>query len=89
MLGLPARFVSGDLYVPWRDSFEIHGGGSTRAWLQVYLPGAGGIDIDPTNAILGNEGLIRTAVVREPSEALPLHGTFSGSAAEDLGTSSR
>lgn len=85
ILGLPARFVSGYLYVPWRDSAEIHGGGSTHAWLQVYLPGAGWIDIDPTNAILGNDGLIRTAVVREPSEALPLHGTFNGSAADDLG----
>jgi transglutaminase-like putative cysteine protease len=84
-LGLPARFVSGYLYVPARDSHDIHGGGATHAWVQVYLGGAGWIDIDPTNAILGNDGLIRIAVAREPSEALPLSGSFSGAAADDLG----
>jgi transglutaminase-like putative cysteine protease len=84
-LGLPARFVSGYLYVPDRDRGEVHGGGSTHAWVQVYLPGAGWIDIDPTNAILGNEGLIRVAIAREPSEALPLHGSYSGFPSDDLG----
>jgi transglutaminase-like putative cysteine protease len=83
--GLPARFVSGYLYVPDRDRGEVHGGGSTHAWVEVYLPGAGWIDIDPTNAILGNEGLIRVAVAREPSEALPLYGSFAGFPSDDLG----
>jgi len=36
-------------------------------------------------AILGNEGLIRIAVAREPSEALPLSGSFSGFPSDDLG----
>ena len=85
VLGLPSRFVSGYLYVPDRDRGEVHGGGSTHAWVEVYLPGAGWIDIDPTNAILGNEGLIRVAVAREPSEALPLHGSYSGFPSDDLG----
>lgn len=85
LLGLPARFVSGYLYVPDRDRSDVHGGGSTHAWVQTYLPGAGWIDIDPTNAILGNEGLIRVAVAREPSEALPLYGSFSGFPSDNLG----
>jgi transglutaminase-like putative cysteine protease len=85
LLGLPARFISGYLYVPERDRAEIHGGGSTHAWVQVYLPGAGWIDIDPTNAILGNEGLIRVAIAREPSDALPLSGSYAGILADDLG----
>jgi transglutaminase-like putative cysteine protease len=84
-LGLPARFVSGYLYVPDRDSHEVHGGGSTHAWVEVYVPGAGWIDIDPTNAILGNDGLIRVAVTREPSEALPLYGSYAGFPSDDLG----
>lgn len=84
-LGLPARFVSGYLYVSSRDVTGLQGGGSTHAWLQVYLPGAAWIDFDPTNAIVGNDGLIRVAVARLPEEALPLHGTFSGSAEDDLG----
>ena len=84
-LGLPARFVSGYLYVPARDRGEVHGGGATHAWVQVYLPGAGWIDIDPTNAILGNDGLIRMAIARDPSEALPLSGSYVGADDDDLG----
>jgi transglutaminase-like putative cysteine protease len=84
-LGLPARFVSGYLYVPSRDRRRLHGGGSTHAWAQAYLPGAGWIDFDPTNAIVGNDGLIRVAVAREPEQALPLHGTYSGFRSDDLG----
>ena len=84
-LGLPARFVSGYLYVPSRDRTGLHGGGSTHAWLQVFLPGAGWIDFDPTNAIVGNNGLIRVAVVREPRQAVPLSGTFTGFKSDELG----
>jgi transglutaminase-like putative cysteine protease len=40
-LGLAARFASGCLHIPsWDDSAYL-GGGSTHAWYQVYLPGAG------------------------------------------------
>ena len=31
----------------------MSGGGSTHAWVQVYLPSAGWIEFDPTNGILG------------------------------------
>src|SRR5208337_3521591 len=64
-LGFAARFVSGYLYVPSRDSGESHrGGGSTHAWCQVYLPGSGWVEFDPTNGIVGNRDLIRVAVAR-------------------------
>ncbi|TIP73230.1 MAG: transglutaminase domain-containing protein, partial [Mesorhizobium sp.] len=39
-LGFAARFVTGYVYVPNRDSGSVVGGGSTHAWCQVYLPGA-------------------------------------------------
>jgi transglutaminase-like putative cysteine protease len=84
-LGFPARFVSGYLYVPDRDSHAIHGGGATHAWAQVYVPGAGWIDFDPTNAIIANDGLIRVAVARRPRQAVPLFGSFAGSPSDDLG----
>jgi len=79
-LGLAARFVSGYLYVPSRDGPQRVGGGSTHAWCQVYLPGAGWVEFDPTNAIVGNRDLIRVAVARDPSQAVPLSGTYFGEA---------
>jgi len=76
-LGLAARFVSGYIFVPGTDS-SIAGGGSTHAWMQAYLPGAGWIDFDPTNNIIGNRNLIRVAVAWSPDQVLPLWGTFKG-----------
>jgi transglutaminase-like putative cysteine protease len=84
-LGLAARFVSGYLYVPSRDIEGRRGGGSTHAWCQVYLPGAGWVEFDPTNAIVGNRDLIRVAVARDPSQAIPLSGTYVGTADDCLG----
>ena len=87
-LGLAARFVSGYLHVPTRahaGEAERHGGGNTHAWLQVYLPGAGWVEFDPTNGIVGTSGLIRVAVVRDPGMAVPLSGSWTGAAADCLG----
>jgi transglutaminase-like putative cysteine protease len=84
-LGFAARFVSGYIYVPDRDAPAYLGGGSTHAWCQVYLPGAGWVEFDPTNGIIGNRDLIRVAVARDPAQAVPLTGTFYGEAADELG----
>lgn len=79
-LGFAARFVTGYVYVPDRDGTETRGGGSTHAWCQVYLPGAGWVEFDPTNGIVGNRELIRVAVTRDPSQAIPLSGSYDGEA---------
>src|SRR4051794_2492306 len=86
-LGLAARFVSGYVYVPSRDTPDHRGGGSTHAWCQVYLPGAGWVDFDPTNGIVGNQDLIRVAVARDPRQAVPLSGTWYGPIEASLGLS--
>jgi hypothetical protein len=75
-LGLAARFVSGYLFVPEHDTAQ--GGGATHAWLQIFLPGAGWVDFDPTNSIVGNRHLIRVAVAWNYYQALPLWGTWHG-----------
>jgi transglutaminase-like putative cysteine protease len=74
-LGLAARFVSGYL-AP--DGAVRVGGGATHAWLEVYLPGAGWVEYDPTNGLIGSEDLIRVAVVRDPRQAVPIAGTWTG-----------
>jgi transglutaminase-like putative cysteine protease len=84
-LGLAARFVSGYIYVPDRDGSVTLGGGSTHAWCQVFVPGAGWVEFDPTNGIVGNRDLIRIAVAREPRQAIPLSGTFIGGRDDYLG----
>jgi transglutaminase-like putative cysteine protease len=86
-LGLATRFVSGYIYVPSRDrpGTEHRGGGNTHAWLQVYLPGAGWVEFDPTNAIVGTRDLIRVATVRDPRQAVPLSGSWMGAAGDCLG----
>ena len=84
-LGLAARFVSGYLYSPGRDGARHVGGGATHAWLQVYLPGAGWVEFDPTNGIIGNRDLIRVAVARDPKQAVPLSGTWTGFPSDHLG----
>jgi transglutaminase-like putative cysteine protease len=79
-LGLAARFVTGYIYVPDRDGSTTLGGGSTHAWCQVYLPGAGWVEFDPTNGIVGNRDLIRVGVARDPKQAVPLSGSYDGDA---------
>jgi transglutaminase-like putative cysteine protease len=84
-LGLAARFVSGYLHVRPSVSRKYDGGGSTHAWVQVYIPGAGWMEFDPTNGILGNRDLIRVAVARDPIQAVPIWGTFAGDVSDSLG----
>ena len=84
-LGMAARFVSGYLHVPDHDDDRNAGGGNTHAWVQVYLPGPGWVDFDPASGIVGNHGLVRVAVVRDPRQAIPLHGTWTGFPSDELG----
>ncbi|KAB0677173.1 transglutaminase family protein [Aureimonas leprariae] len=84
-LGFAARFVSGYIYVADRDGNETLGGGATHAWCEVFVPGAGWVEFDPTNGIVGSRDLIRVAVARDPSQAIPLAGTYNGSASDDDG----
>lgn len=85
-LGFAARFVSGYLHVPSRGPSRV-GGGATHAWVQVYLPGAGWMEFDPTNGIVGSAGLIRVAIARDPAQALPLWGSWTGLPTDSLGLS--
>jgi len=72
--GLAARFVSGYLNCP--DTVEGHG--STHAWSEIYLPGAGWKGFDSTSGIVVGHDHIATAVSRHPADAPPVAGTYQG-----------
>jgi transglutaminase-like putative cysteine protease len=52
--------------------------GSTHAWAEVFVPGAGWITFDPTNRSVGGFNLIPVAVVRDIRQAAPVSGSFVG-----------
>jgi transglutaminase-like putative cysteine protease len=66
------------------DDDEDLAGGNTHAWVQVYVPGPGWVDCDPSAGIVGNQNRIRVAVADHPREAMPLQGTWYGSASDHL-----
>lgn len=82
-LGIAARFVSGYLNLHDDDDDRVTGG-NTHAWVQAYVPGPGWVDFDPSSGMVGNRNLVRVAVVREPREAIPLQGTWIGTASDHL-----
>jgi transglutaminase-like putative cysteine protease len=86
-LGLAAQFVSGYLYCPPRriGATTAVGAGHTHAWVRVYLPMCGWVEFDPTNGIVGNVDLVRVAIARDPTQALPLWGSWSGDSSDFLG----
>jgi transglutaminase-like putative cysteine protease len=87
-LGFAARFVTGYLYDPGSDTANegtLSGGGSTHAWADVFIRGAGWIEFDPTNRIVAGRNLVRVATTRTPAQAVPVSGTYLHDGAVFLG----
>jgi transglutaminase-like putative cysteine protease len=81
--GVATRFVTGYLYDD--TSGTTRGGGSTHAWCNVYLPGAGWMEYDPTNGLVAGANLVRVGVARAASQALPVSGGYVGGAGDSIG----
>jgi transglutaminase-like putative cysteine protease len=86
-LGFGARVVTGYLYRASADagSSAAIGAGATHAWADIYVPGSGWIAYDPTNGTIGGMDLIRVAVTRDISQAVPVSGSFVGTFGSYLG----
>ena len=77
-LGFGARIVSGYLHDADQNAIGSAGSGSTHAWAEVYVPGAGWITFDPTNRSVGGHNLIPVAVARHIRQTIPVSGSFVG-----------
>jgi transglutaminase-like putative cysteine protease len=86
-LGFGARIVTGYLYNPTADGHSTIaiGSGTTHAWADIYLPGAGWVAYDPTNGKIGGADLIRVAVTRDIDQAVPIAGSFIGTPSDFIG----
>ncbi|MGF7151893.1 transglutaminase-like putative cysteine protease [Sphingomonas zeicaulis] len=74
-LGFGARAVSGYLFDEEQSEDDP---GSTHAWAEIYLPGAGWIAFDPTHARVGGAQLIPVAVARLNRQIMPVSGGYVG-----------
>ena len=79
--------ATGYLYNPFADNGDTAaiGAGTTHAWADIYLPGAGWIAYDPTNGTVNAGNLIRVAVTHDISQAVPVSGSFVGAPSDYLG----
>ncbi len=84
-LGFGARIASG--YLINRDLGLVgsNGAGSTHAWVEIFLPGAGWITFDPTNRTVGDFSVIPVAVARDIKQAMPVSGSYTGEADDFIG----
>jgi transglutaminase-like putative cysteine protease len=78
-LRLPARYVSGYLRTyPPPGQPRLIGADASHAWVSVYCPGWGWIDLDPTNNVVPSTGHVTLAWGRDYSDVSPLYGVIQG-----------
>jgi transglutaminase-like putative cysteine protease len=79
-LGLPARYVSGYLEtIPPPGQPRLAGADASHAWLALFCPGIGWIDLDPTNNCLPSMRHITVAWGRDYGDISPIRGVLIGS----------
>jgi transglutaminase-like putative cysteine protease len=78
-LGLSARYVSGYMLTnPPPGQERLVGADASHAWLSVFCPGFGWIDVDPTNNKLPQEKHITLAWGRDYDDVSPIKGIILG-----------
>ena len=77
-LGLPSRLVSGYVFEEGVATSEKRAEGAMHAWVEVFLPGAGWLGLDPTNGIFCDERHLATAVGLTPADITPIGGAYYG-----------
>ena len=78
-LNLPARYVSGYLRTyPPPGRPRLVGSDASHAWVSVYCPDAGWLDVDPTNNLVPSQSHVTLAWGRDYGDVSPVHGVILG-----------
>ncbi len=78
-LGLPARYVSGYLRTyPPPGRPRLVGADASHAWVSVYCPGAGWLDVDPTNDVIPSDSHVTLSWGRDYGDVSPVRGVILG-----------
>ena len=78
-LGLAARYVSGYIQTLPRDAPErLVGADASHAWLAVYVPDHGWVDLDPTNDQVPSGRHVTLAWGRDYGDVAPIKGVVLG-----------
>lgn len=84
-LGLPARYVSGYvLTYPPPGEEKLRGADASHAWMSVWTPEAGWVDLDPTNGIMPAGEHITVACGRDFADVSPVSGVLLGGGMQRL-----
>jgi len=84
-VGLAARYVSGYIEtLPPPGAPRLVGADASHAWLSVYCPGNGWIDLDPTNNVLPGDQHITLGWGRDFGDVSPLRGVMLGGGGHQL-----
>ena len=84
-LGLAARYVSGYLVTdPPPGQERLVGADASHAWLSVWCPRLGWVDLDPTNDVLPSYRHVTLAWGRDYGDVSPLRGVVLGGSQHTL-----
>ena len=78
-LRVPARYVSGYLHTrPPPGRPKLQGADASHAWISVWSPEYGWVDMDPTNGIVVRDEHVTVAVGRDYDDVSPISGVLRG-----------
>lgn len=84
-LGLSARYVSGYILThPPPGMPKLVGADASHAWVSLFVPDFGWLDLDPTNAVRADEEHVVVAYGRDYEDVAPVRGIMQGGAGQTM-----